>query len=229
MQEKVIVAVDAMGGDNAPAEIVKGVIDAVSQNESIVVKLVGQENVISEELKKYTYRDGAVQIVNASEIIETGEPPVMAIRRKKDSSIVVALNLVKKGEADAFVSAGSSGAILVGGQLIVGRIKGVDRPPFAPLIPTKKGVSLLVDCGANVDARPAHLLQFAKMGSIYMEYVLGIRNPKVAIVNIGAEEEKRHIRFLRSVRRLTLSEVLRREIFRKEMWMSLSRRHLWEM
>ncbi|MGN1188141.1 MAG: phosphate acyltransferase PlsX [Lachnospiraceae bacterium] len=190
MQDKVIVAVDAMGGDNAPGEIIKGVVDAVSQNENILVKLVGQENVISEELKKYTYRDDAIQIVNATEIIETGEPPVMAIRRKKDSSIVVALNLVKKGEADAFVSAGSTGAILVGGQLIVGRIKGVDRPPLAPLIPTKKGVSLLIDCGANVDARPAHLVQFAKMGSIYMEYVLGVKNPKVAIVNIGAEEEK---------------------------------------
>ncbi len=190
MQDKVIVAVDAMGGDNAPGEIIKGVVDAVSQNENILVKLVGQENVISEELKKYTYRDDALQIVNATEIIETGEPPVMAIRRKKDSSIVVALNLVKKGEADAFVSAGSTGAILVGGQLIVGRIKGVDRPPLAPLIPTKKGVSLLIDCGANVDARPAHLVQFAKMGSIYMEYVLGVKNPKVAIVNIGAEEEK---------------------------------------
>lgn len=190
MQDKVIVAVDAMGGDNAPGEIIRGVVDAVSQNENIHVKLVGQENVISEELKKYTYRDDAIQIVNATEIIETGEPPVMAIRRKKDSSIVVALNLVKKGEADAFVSAGSTGAILVGGQLIVGRIKGVDRPPLAPLIPTKKGVSLLIDCGANVDARPAHLVQFAKMGSIYMEYVLGVKNPKVAIVNIGAEEEK---------------------------------------
>ena len=190
MQEKVIVAVDAMGGDNAPAEIVKGVVDAVSQSENVIVKLVGQENVVSEELKKYTYRENAIEIVNATEVIETGEPPVMAIRRKKDSSIVVGLNLVKKGEADAFVSAGSSGAILVGGQLIVGRIRGVDRPPFAPLIPTRKGVSLLVDCGANVDARPAHLLQFAKMGSIYMEYVLGVKNPKVAIVNIGAEEEK---------------------------------------
>ena len=190
MQDKVIVAVDAMGGDNAPGEIIKGVVDAVSQNENIHVKLVGQENVISEELKKYTYRDDAIQIVNATETIETGEPPVMAIRRKKDSSIVVALNLVKKGEADAFVSAGSTGAILVGGQLIVGRIKGVDRPPLAPLIPTKKGVSLLIDCGANVDARPAHLVQFAKMGSIYMENVVGIKNPRVAIVNIGAEEEK---------------------------------------
>ena len=123
-------------------------------------------------------------------MIETAEPPVMAIRKKKDSSIVVALNLVKDGVCDAFVSAGSSGAVLVGGQLIVGRIKGIERPPLAPLIPTETGCSLLIDCGANVDARPSHLVQFAKMGSVYMESVVGISNPKVAIVNIGAEEEK---------------------------------------
>ena len=139
---------------------------------------------------RYTYNAEQIEVVNATEVIETAEPPVMAIRKKKDSSIVVALNLVKDGVCDAFVSAGSSGAVLVGGQLIVGRIKGIERPPLAPLIPTETGCSLLIDCGANVDARPSHLVQFAKMGSVYMESVVGISNPKVAIVNIGAEEEK---------------------------------------
>lgn len=123
-------------------------------------------------------------------MIETAEPPVFAIRKKKDSSIVVGLNMVKHKEADAFVSSGSTGAVLVGGQVIVGRAKGVERPPLAPLIPTMDGVSLLIDCGANVDARPSHLVQFAKMGAIYMEHVVGIKNPQVAIVNNGAEEEK---------------------------------------
>ena len=190
MQEMVKVAVDAMGGDNAPQELVKGAIDAVTMRDGIKVFLVGQEAVVREELAKYTYPEGRIEVVDAPEVIETAEPPVMAIRRKKQSSIVIGMNMVKQGQADAFVSAGSSGAILVGGQVIVGRIKGVERPPLAPLIPTEKGVSLLIDCGANVDARPSHLLQFAKMGSIYMENVLGIKNPKVAIVNIGAEEEK---------------------------------------
>ena len=190
MSEIMKVALDAMGGDNAPGEIVKGAVDAIQKRKDIKVFLVGKEEMIQEELKKYSYEADQIEIVNATEVIETAEPPVMAIRRKKDSSIVVAMNMVKKGEADAFVSAGNSGAVLVGGQLIVGRIKGVDRPPLAPLIPTAKGVSLLIDCGANVDARPSHLVQFAKLGSIYMENVMGIKNPKVAIVNIGAEEEK---------------------------------------
>ena len=190
MSEITRVALDAMGGDNAPQAMVQGAVEVAKKREDIHIFLVGQEDVVHAELQKYDYPKERIQVVHASEVIETAEPPVMAIRKKKDSSIVVALNMVKKGEADAFVSAGSSGAILVGGQLIVGRIKGVERPPLAPLLPTKKGVSLLIDCGANVDARPSHLVQFAKMGSIYMKNVVGIENPRVAIVNIGAEEEK---------------------------------------
>lgn len=190
MAERVNVAVDAMGGDNAPLEIVKGAIEAVNEDKRVKVYLVGREPAIAEELKKYQYDPEQVEIVHAEEVIEMSEPPVMAIRKKKDSSIVKAMHMVKEGTCDAVVSAGSTGAVLVGGQVLVGRIKGVERPPLAPLIPTVDGVSLLIDCGANVDARPSHLVQFAKMGSIYMESVMGIKNPRVGIVNIGAEEEK---------------------------------------
>ena len=177
MKEMTKIALDAMGGDNAPKEIIKGAMEAVSARSDIKVILTGKEDVIKEELAGYTYNKEQIEVVNTTEVIETAEPPVMAIRKKKDSSIVVGLKMVKNGEADAFVSAGSSGAILAGGQLLVGRIKGVERPPLAPLIP-------------NVDARPSHLLQFAKIGSVYMEHIMGVKNPKVAIVNIGAEEEK---------------------------------------
>ncbi|MBQ9991562.1 MAG: phosphate acyltransferase PlsX [Lachnospiraceae bacterium] len=190
MSQMVNVALDAMGGDNAPGAIVQGAVDALAASSEIKVFLVGKEEVIRQELSGYTYDQSRVEVVDAREVIKMAEPPVMAIRKKKDSSIVRAMQLVKEGTCDAFVSAGSTGAVLVGGQLVVGRIKGVERPPLAPLIPTLKGASLLVDCGANVDARPSHLVQFAKMGSVYMENVMGITNPKVAIVNIGAEEEK---------------------------------------
>jgi len=190
MAEIVKVALDAMGGDNAPEVTVKGAVDAVNEDKRVKVFLVGREPVIQEELKKYQYDASQIEIVHAEEVIEMAEPPVMAIRKKKDSSIVKAMHLVKDGVCDAFVSAGSTGAVLVGGQVIVGRIKGVERPPLAPLIPTLNGFSLLVDCGANVDARPSHLVQFAKMGSVYMENIMGIKNPKVGIVNNGAEEEK---------------------------------------
>ncbi len=190
MKEITKVVLDAMGGDNAPKETVKGAIEAIQKQEDIIVILVGKEDVINAELAGYTYNKEQIQVVNATEVIATAEPPVKAIRSKKDSSIVVGMKMVKNKEADAFVSAGSSGAILAGGQLLVGRIKGVERPPLAPLVPNAKGYSLLVDCGANVDARPSQLVQFAKMGSIYMEHIVGVKNPRVGILNIGAEEEK---------------------------------------
>ncbi len=190
MQEITKIVVDAMGGDYAPAEPVKAAVDAVNGNQSIKVVLVGRQELIDAELQKYTYPSEQIEVVHAEDVIETAEPPVNAIRKKKQSSIVLGMNMVKNKEADAFVSSGSSGAILVGGQVIVGRIRGIERPPLAPLIPTETGVSLLVDCGANVDARASHLVQFARMGSLYMEHVVGIKNPRVAIVNIGAEDDK---------------------------------------
>jgi glycerol-3-phosphate acyltransferase PlsX len=190
MSDFVKVALDAHGGDNAPKEVVKGAINAIKDNQNLIVYLVGIEELIKKELEGVEYDAERLKIVNATEIIAMSEAPVSAIRKKKNSSIVIGLQMVKNKEADAFVSCGSTGAILVGGQVIVGRIKGVDRPPLAPLIPTAKGFALLIDCGANVDSKPINLLQFAKMGSIYMNKMMGVENPRVGIVNIGAEEEK---------------------------------------
>lgn len=189
MSEITRVAVDAMGGDNAPAEIIKGSLQALRESEEVEVLLVGRPEAIEPYLTG-SYPQDRLSIVPAAEVIETGDPPVQSIRRKKDSSIVVGQKLIREGRADAFVSAGSTGAVLVGGQLLVGRIRGIDRTPLASLIPTTNGVALLIDCGANVDARSNHLVQFARMGSIYMEHVMGVKEPRVAIVNIGLEEEK---------------------------------------
>ena len=190
MSETVRVVVDAMGGDNAPGEIVKGAVQAVQAEKDIKVFLVGRQDAVNAELAKYSYDKEKIEVVHAEEVIEMAEPPVNAIRKKKQSSLVIGMNMIKHQEADAIVTAGSTGATLVGGQVLVGRIKGIERPPLAPLVPTEKGVSLLIDCGANVDARPSHLVQFAQIGSIYMENIVGIKNPRVAILNIGAEEEK---------------------------------------
>lgn len=190
MSQMFRIAMDAMGGDYAPIEQVKAAVDAVNENENIMMFLAGDEVRLEAELAKYQYRKEQIKIVPTTEEISCNESPVDAIRRKKDSSMVVALRMVRKGEADAFISSGSSGAVLVGGQVLVGKIKGVERAPLAPLIPTTKGPALLIDCGANVDAKSHHLVQFAKIGSIYMKHIVGVANPKVAIVNIGSEEAK---------------------------------------
>ena len=190
MEKLTRVALDAMGGDHAPGEVIKGAVDAVNACQRVKVYLVGQEKRVTEELAKYQYDKDRIEVVHAEEVIETAEPPVLAIRNKKDSSLVKALLMVKNNEADAFVSAGSTGATLVGGQVLIGRIQGIARAPLAPVLPTERGPVLLIDCGANVDARASQLVQFAKIGSIYMENVMHRKDPKVALVNIGAEEEK---------------------------------------
>ena len=188
MSDKVI-AIDAMGGDNAPIETVKGAVVA-SKTVKYNLALVGKEDIINAELSKYQYDKSKIQVVNATEIIENCDTPTEAIKTKKDSSMVVGMNMVKEGNAVAFVSAGNTGALLTGATIIVGRIKGVKRPALGTMLPTEKQRVLMLDSGANVDAKPEYLLQYAHMGSIYMEYVEGRKNPRVGLVNIGTESEK---------------------------------------
>ncbi len=183
------IAIDVMGGDYAPEEIIKGCIKA-TQDVSCKLVLVGKEEIIKQQLSAYTYDQSKIDIIHADEVITMEDSPVTAIRQKKQSSMVIGLKLLKEKQVDGFISAGSTGALLTGATLIVGRIKGVERPALAPIIPTKKGYSLLIDCGANVDAKPIYLKQFARMGSIYMEQCLGVTKPKVGLINIGTEEEK---------------------------------------
>ncbi|MGV3024698.1 phosphate acyltransferase PlsX [Clostridium thermobutyricum] len=184
------IAIDGMGGDHAPSAVVQGVVEAVKIYDDIEVYITGPEDKIREELNKNNYNGDKIKIINANEVIGTNEHPVMALRRKKDSSIVKALNLVKSGECDAIISAGSTGAFLAGCTLIVGRIKGVERPALAPIMPGRNGSFMVIDSGANVDCKPNYLVQFANMGSIYYESVFNKKSPTVGLVNIGAEEEK---------------------------------------
>ena len=185
------IALDVMGGDNAPASNLGGAKLALQENKDVFLHLVGQEAPIRAFLNANPDMDTTrIEVVNAEEVIETGEPPVVAIQKKKNSSLVLAMKLLKDGTCDALVSAGSTGAVLVGGQTIAGRLKGVKRSPLAIVVPTTKGKSVIVDCGANVDAKPEVLVQFAIMGSLYAKHILGIENPTVGLVNIGVEEEK---------------------------------------
>lgn len=188
--EKITIALDVMGGDNAPVETVKGGVMAANETGAKVI-LVGQEEVIKAELEKYEYNAENIEIVNASEVVGTDESPTMAIKKKKDSSLLVGMKLVKDGLAQAFVSAGSTGALLVGGIMMLGKIKGVARPVLGTGIPNiSGGYTFMLDCGANMDCKAPYLVQFAEMGSIYVENVMGIKNPKVGLVNVGAEKEK---------------------------------------
>ncbi|MBE6051146.1 MAG: phosphate acyltransferase PlsX [Clostridium sp.] len=184
------IAIDGMGGDNAPQAVVDGVVQALKEYEDIEMYITGPQDQIEAELSKYDYPKERVKIIDAKEVISTNEHPVMALRRKKDSSIVKALNLVKTGECEGIISAGSTGAFLAGCTLIVGRIKGVERPALSPIMPGRHGKFMVVDSGANVDCKPQYLVQFAKMGKIYYESVFGTKNTSVGLVNIGAEEEK---------------------------------------
>ena len=179
-----------MGGDNAPASVVEGAVLALKEMEHEIV-LVGQEELLKEELKKYKYDKNRISIVDAREVITNDEAPVRAVRSKKDSSIVKGINMVKSGDGDIFISAGSTGALLSGGLFILGRIQGIDRPALASIYPIVGGrASLLVDAGANSECKPNNLLEFGIMGNIYMEKVIGRENPKVGLVNIGSESKK---------------------------------------
>ncbi|MFA5524768.1 MAG: phosphate acyltransferase PlsX [Tissierellales bacterium] len=183
------IAVDAMGGDQGLFATVRGSIEA-TRELGVNIVLIGEEKKIENELLKNEYKGNKIEVINAEEVITNEEEPAMAIRRKKQSSMVIGLNLLKNRHVDAFVSSGSTGALLAGGLLIVKRIKGVDRAALAIPYPTKKGISLLLDAGANTDCKAKYLQQFAIMGSIYSEKILNVSNPKVALANIGAEEGK---------------------------------------
>ena len=184
------IAIDGMGGDNAPQAVVNGVVQALNEFNDLEFFITGPEDIIKEQLKQENYTGNKITIVDAKEVISTNEHPVMAIRKKKDSSLCKALNLVKEKKCDAVLSAGSTGAFLAGCNFIVGRIKGVKRPALTPIMPGKNAPFMIVDAGANVDCKPEYLVQFAHMGREYYKGVLKAENPSIGLVNIGAEEEK---------------------------------------
>jgi glycerol-3-phosphate acyltransferase PlsX len=183
------IIVDGMGGDNAPAAIVKGAVEAVNEL-GIDILITGNEDLIQEQLGKHSYPAEKIQILDAPEIITNEDNPTLAIRRKKNSSMVKGMQALANGEGDGFISAGNTGALLAGGIFLVKRIQGIDRAALTVLYPTLKGASLLVDAGANMDSKPEYLQQFALMGSIYMEEVMGIESPRVGLINVGTEENK---------------------------------------
>ena len=184
------IVLDAMGGDNAPQATCEGALLALRADLDLTIILAGDPNQIAPYINNAEDVKERLVVLNAPEIITNNEPPALAIRQKKDSAIVRGMLMVREGEADGFVSAGSTGAVLVGGMLRLGRIPGIERPALAPLLPGKKGHFLLIDCGANVDCKPEYLAQFGLMGDAFMEKTMGIDRPRIGLVNNGAEEEK---------------------------------------
>jgi len=182
-------AIDAMGGDSAPREVVKGTLDAVAEY-GVEAVLVGREPEIVAELSRLGHSRKGVTIVHTDQAVEMHESPSTAVRNKRSSSIAVGLGLVRDGQASAFVSAGNTGAVMATALFTLGRIGGIERPTLGIVLPTKTGKAIIVDIGANVDCRPTHLVQFAVMGSLYMSKVFGIENPRVGLLNIGEEETK---------------------------------------
>ena len=189
-----VILLDAMGGDNAPDATIKGAVKAIDQIKAKLM-LIGNEDIIKSNIKEFYNKDiseisDRLEIRNATETIEMEDVPTQAIKRKKDSSMVVGFNMLKTGEGDVFISAGNSGALLTGATLLVGRIKGVDRPALAGILPAYKSRLVLMDCGSNTNCKPINLLQFAQMSSIYLKTTLGVENPRVGLLNIGTEETK---------------------------------------
>jgi glycerol-3-phosphate acyltransferase PlsX len=178
-----------MGGDYAPREIVKGALEAVSAYDLSVI-LVGDEAQVRREMAENNMAGGRIEVVHAPDVIGMAEQPAVAVRRKKDSSIVVATRLVREGQADALVSAGSTGAAMAAALLGLGRIKGIDRPAIAGVLPSEKGFTVLLDVGANIDCKPQHLLQFGMMGYLYARKILGLENPRVGLLSNGEEPTK---------------------------------------
>jgi len=183
------IVVDAMGGDYAPRVVIEGVVEAV-KTYNIEVVLVGDLEKINSFLKKFNYPKEQILIEPASEVIQMGEPAASSVRRKRDSSIVVGINLVKEEKADAFVSAGNTGAVVCAATLGLGLLPGIERPGIAVITPTLKGFSLIIDVGANIEAKPKHLLQYAIMADAYLNYILNKPHPRIGILNIGEEESK---------------------------------------
>ncbi|MCX7843389.1 MAG: phosphate acyltransferase PlsX [Clostridia bacterium] len=185
-----LIIVDAMGGDNAPEAVVNGCIDAINERQGYDILLIGDSERINKIFKERKFDSPRVSIHHTTEVVTNEDSPTKAIKNKKDSSMVVGFKMLKEGKGDVFVSAGNTGALLAGALLILGRIKGVDRPALAPIIPTKKGLVLLLDAGANTLCKPINYLQFGIMGSKYMKDVLNMDNPKVGLINVGSEEKK---------------------------------------